>query len=122
MRRRRPLMRAAMVGGGAYVAGKHVAKGQAEDASQEQRIADLEAQQAAAAPPAAAPVAAPPVAAPPAAAPADDLTSQLMDLKNLMDQGVLSPEEFQQAKAKLLGSLSSRARSPPCSPICASAT
>jgi hypothetical protein len=27
-----------------------------------------------------------------------------MDLKNLMDQGVLSPEEFQQAKAKLLGS------------------
>jgi hypothetical protein len=104
MRRRRPLMRAAMVGGGAYVAGKHVAKGQAEDASEEQRIADLEAQQAAAAPPAAAPVAAPPVAAPPAAAPADDLTSQLMDLKNLMDQGVLSPEEFQQAKAKLLGS------------------
>ena len=104
MRRRRPLMRAAMVGGGAYVAGKHVANNQAESASQEQRIADLEAQQAAAAPPAAAPVAAPPVAAPPAAAPADDLTSQLMDLKNLMDQGVLSPEEFQQAKAKLLGS------------------
>jgi len=68
-----------------------------------QRIADLEAQQAAAAPQAAPP---PPMAAPPpAAAPAgDDLTSQLMDLKNLMDQGVLSPEEFQQAKAKLLGS------------------
>jgi hypothetical protein len=96
-------MRAAMVGGGAYMAGKHVAKGQEADASQEQRIADLEAQQAAAAPPAAAPMAAPPP--PPAAAPAgDDLTSQLMDLKNLMDQGVLSPEEFQQAKAKLLGS------------------
>jgi hemolysin activation/secretion protein len=96
-------MRAAMVGGGAYVAGKHVANNQAESASQEQRIADLEAQQAAAPPPAVAPVAAPPP--PPAAAPAgDDLTSQLMDLKNLMDQGVLSPEEFQQAKAKLLGS------------------
>jgi multidrug resistance efflux pump len=89
MRRRRPLMRAAMVGGGAYVAGKHVANNQAEAASQEQRIADLEAQQAAAAPQAPA---------------GDDLTSQLMDLKNLMDQGVLSPEEFQQAKAKLLGS------------------
>jgi len=103
MRRRRPLMRAAMVGGGAYVAGKHVANKQADSADQEQRIADLEAQQAAAPPPAAAPVAAPPP--PPAAAPAgDDLTSQLMDLKNLMDQGVLSPEEFQQAKAKLLGS------------------
>ena len=101
MRRRRPLMRAAMVGGGAYVAGKHVANKQAEQADQEQRIADLEAQQAAQQ--AAAPMAAPPP--PPAAAPAgDDLTSQLMDLKNLMDQGVLSPEEFQQAKAKLLGS------------------
>jgi len=98
-------MRAAMVGGGAYVAGKHVANNQAEAASQEQRIADLEAQQAAAAPQAAPPPPAPVAAAPAAAAPAgDDLTSQLMDLKNLMDQGVLSPEEFQQAKAKLLGS------------------
>jgi hypothetical protein len=102
MRRRRPLMRAAMVGGGAYVAGKHVANNQAEAASQEQRISDLEAQQGAQQP---APVAAAPVAAAPPPAPAgDDLTSQLVDLKNLMDQGVLSPEEFQQAKAKLLGS------------------
>jgi hypothetical protein len=101
MRRRRPLMRAAMVGGGAYVAGKHVANNQAEAASQEQRIADLEAQQAAQQ----APVAAAPVAAAPAAAPAgDDVASKLLELKGLMDQGVLSPEEFQQAKAKLLGS------------------
>jgi multidrug resistance efflux pump len=99
MRRRRPLMRAAMVGGGAYVAGKHVANKQAEQADQEQRIADLEAQQAAQQ----APVAAAPAA--PAAAPAgDDVASKLMELKGLMDQGVLSPEEFQQAKAKLLGS------------------
>jgi len=94
-------MRAAMVGGGAYVAGKHVANNQAEAASQEQRIADLEAQQAAQQ----APVAAAPVAAAPAAAPAgDDVASKLLELKGLMDQGVLSPEEFQQAKAKLLGS------------------
>ena len=101
MRRRRPLMRAAMVGGGAYVAGKHVANNQAEAASQEQRIADLEAQQAAQQ----APVAAAPVAAAPAAAPAgDDVASKLLELKGLMDQGVLSPEDFQQAKAKLLGS------------------
>jgi len=92
-------MRAAMVGGGAYVAGKHVANKQAEQADQEQRIADLEAQQAAQQ----APVAADPAA--PAAAPAgDDVASKLMELKGLMDQGVLSPEEFQQAKAKLLGS------------------
>jgi len=91
-------MRAAMVGGGAYVAGKHVANNQAEAASQEQRIADLEAQQTAQQPAPAAPA---PVAAAP---PADDLASKLMNLKSLMDQGVLSPEEFQQAKAKLLGS------------------
>ncbi|HEV8451663.1 MAG TPA: SHOCT domain-containing protein [Gaiellales bacterium] len=103
MRRRRPLMRAAMVGGGAYMAGKHVARGQEAAADQEARIEQLEAQQSVqAAPPPAAPA---PVAPPPAAAAAgDDLASKLMDLKNLMDQGVLSPEEFQQAKAKLLGS------------------
>ena len=101
MRRRRPLMRAAMVGGGAYMAGKHVARGQEAEADQEARIEQLEAQQAAQA----APVAAAPVAAAPAAAPAsDDVATKLMNLKSLMDQGVLSPEEFQQAKAKLLGS------------------
>jgi hypothetical protein len=96
-------MRAAMVGGGAYMAGKHVARGQEAEADQEARLQQLEQQQAMqAAPPPAAPA---PVAPPPAAAPAgDDLTSKLMDLKGLMDQGVLSPEEFQQAKAKLLGS------------------
>ena len=50
-------------------------------------------------------MAAAPVAAAPAAAPAgDDVASKLLELKGLMDQGVLSPEEFQQAKAKLLGS------------------
>lgn len=101
MRRRRPLMRAAMVGGGAYVAGKHVANKQADQADQEARIEQLEAQQSMQQ----APVAAPPVAAAPPAAPAgDDLATKLMNLKSLMDQGVLSPEEFQQAKAKLLGS------------------
>jgi multidrug resistance efflux pump len=94
-------MRAAMVGGGAYVAGKHVANKQADQADQEARIEQLEAQQSMQQ----APVAAPPVAAAPPAAPAgDDLATKLMNLKSLMDQGVLSPEEFQQAKAKLLGS------------------
>ena len=49
--RRRPLLRAAAVGGGAYMAGKHVARSQADqnyqDASQEQRISNLEQQQTA---------------------------------------------------------------------------
>ena len=62
-RRRRPLLRAAAVGGGAYVAGKRAAQRQgdqaAQDADQDGRISDLEQQQKAAPPPAAAPAAAP---------------------------------------------------------------
>ena len=55
MFRRRPLMRAAVIGGGAYVAGKHVANKSAQqaqaDADQDARISDLEQQQPDAAPP-----------------------------------------------------------------------
>ena len=51
MFRRRPLMRAAVVGGGAYMAGKAHARNQAEQAQyqadQDARISDLEQQQAA---------------------------------------------------------------------------
>ena len=50
MFRRRPLMRAAVVGGGAYLAGKHVANRQADEAQyaadQDARISALEQQQA----------------------------------------------------------------------------
>ena len=68
---------------------------------QEARLEALEAQQAQqAAPPPAAPVA----AAPAPAAGGDDLTSQLVELKGLMDQGVLTQDEFNAAKAKLLAS------------------
>jgi hypothetical protein len=50
--RRRPLARAAMVGGTAYVAGKHHAQNHAREADQEAQIQELQAQQqyAAAAP------------------------------------------------------------------------
>ncbi len=55
MFRRRPLMRAAVVGGGAYMAGKSVANRQAgqaqQEAEQDARISDLEQQQPAPAPP-----------------------------------------------------------------------
>ena len=47
MRRRRPLMRAAMVGGVAYHAGKRREQGREDEAYQDQQIADLQAQQAA---------------------------------------------------------------------------
>jgi len=38
-----------------------------------------------------------------AAAPRPDVVEQLKDLKGLLDDGVLSPDEFQMAKRKLLG-------------------
>jgi len=108
MFRRRPLMRAAVVGGGAYMAGKHVARGQEEaaqrEADQNQRIADLEAQQYQQAPPdqyQQAPPPPPPAAAPAASSPMID---QLNQLAALHDQGVLTDDEFAAAKAKLFSS------------------
>jgi phospholipase/lecithinase/hemolysin len=93
--RRRPLLRAAVVGGGAYMAGKHMANAQADqqyqDAAQEQRIASLEQQQAQQAP----------VPAPRAAGPS--MADQLNQLADLHNQGLLSEDEFAAAKAKLLG-------------------
>jgi len=105
--RRRPLARAAMVGGAGYMAGKHAANNAAREQEQSQQIAELQAQQqaqyAAAAPPPPPPPAppAPPAAAAPAAA-GDDLASQIGQLKSLMDQGVLTQEEFDAAKQKLI--------------------
>jgi hypothetical protein len=83
-----------MVGGTAYAVGKRAQRGQDQEYDQEARIAELEAQQAAA-----------PQAAPPPVAPSGgptDLAEQLTQLKSLMDQGILSPDEFAAAKAKLL--------------------
>ena len=101
-RRRRPLLRAAAVGGGAYLAGKNVARRQAEEAQLEEdqnaRIGDLE-QQAAYQQPA-------PAQGAPAPAPAasSSMTDQLNQLAELHQQGVLTDEEFTAAKAKLFGS------------------
>ena len=101
-RRRRPLMRAAVVGGGAYVAGRSMGRraeqSQQAEADQNQRIGDLEQQQYAPAPPAAAPEAAP------AAAPTSTMIDELNQLAALHQQGVLSDDEFTAAKAKLFGS------------------
>lgn len=97
--RRRPLMRAAMVGGGAYMAGKHVAHKQEAEAEQNEQISELQQQQYA---PPAAPAAAP-------AAPAEsreDAIAQLKDLKGLLDSGVLTQAEFDAQKTKILGEMS----------------
>jgi hypothetical protein len=85
-------MRAAMVGGGAYAAGKHVQRKQEAEAGQEARLEQLES-----APPAAAAPAPPP----PAAAPVD-VVGQLTKLKGLLDAGVLTQDEFDGQKRKLL--------------------
>src|SRR3954453_8432846 len=81
MRRRRPLMRAAIVGGVAYHAGKKVQEGREEDYDRDARIAELEEQQ----------MQQQPMAAPPPAASGggDDMIAQLQKLAQLKEQGIL---------------------------------
>jgi Short C-terminal domain len=96
MFRRRPLLRAAAVGGGAYMAGKarqrHQAESDQQEAGQDARISDLESSQEAP-PPAEA-------AGQPATASVSDQLAQLTELHN---QGALTDDEFAAAKARLLG-------------------
>jgi len=86
--RRRPLLRAAVVGGTAYAAGRRTAQAQNAQAYQDQQAAEP---------------------APAAAAPQQDARSessmlnQLGQLARLHQQGALTDEEFAAAKAKLLG-------------------
>jgi len=97
MMRRRPLMRAAAVGGVAYYAGKKGQQSADAEADQNAQIADLQAQQGQAqyAPP-------PPAAAPAPSAGSDDMVAQLTNLKSLLDQGILTQAEFDMQKQKLL--------------------
>jgi hypothetical protein len=96
MFRRRPLMRAAVVGGGAYVAGRSMGRRaeqqQQAEGEQDQRISDLEQQQQA--PPA-------PAEQAPDAPATSPMIDQLNQLAALHQQGILSDEEFTAAKAKL---------------------
>ena len=90
-----------MIGGSAYVAGKHGQRSNDREDDQEARLAG--ARGAAGAAGAAAVAAAPPP--PPAAAPAgDDLVSKIKELSSLKDAGVLTDDEFNAAKQKLLAS------------------
>jgi hypothetical protein len=129
-RRRRPLLRAAAVGGTAYVAGRHMANKQAEqqytDDDQEARISALEQQQQAPGygqppppgygppppgygqppPPGYGPpppgYGQPPPAEPEPAA-GSSIADQLNQLVELHKQGALTDEEFAAAKASVLG-------------------
>jgi hypothetical protein len=96
LRRRRPLLRAAAVGGGAYLAGKRAARHQADreqlEDEQNARIDQPEQQQGQ-----------PAAQQGPDPAAQSPMVAQLNQLAALHQQGVLSDEEFSAAKAKLLG-------------------
>ena len=89
-RRRRPLMRAAMVGGAGYYAGKKIQEGREEDAYRDARMDELEAQQA---------------SAQPAGGMSDNSIEQLQKLGQLHEQGVLTDAEFEVQKQKILQGL-----------------
>jgi phospholipase/lecithinase/hemolysin len=100
-RRRRPLLRAAVVGGGAYVAGKRVAQRSADqsaqEAGQDARISSLEEQgsdqQGGG-----------PDAGTQQGGQADTpISEQLKQLTALHEDGSLNDAEFAAAKKKLLG-------------------
>jgi membrane protease subunit (stomatin/prohibitin family) len=90
------LLRAAIVGGAAYHVGKRVQSGRDQDAAQQQQIDEMQAQQqqqqyeqqAA-----------------PAAPSQEDAMAQLAQLKQLLDQGVLTQAEFDMQKTKILSSM-----------------
>jgi hypothetical protein len=95
-RGRRParrVARAAAVGGTAYAVGKHRARKQDEAAAQQeyQQQEMMAAQQP------------PPAQQPPAAATQEDTIEELKKLGELRDSGVLTEEEFQREKRKILG-------------------
>jgi Short C-terminal domain len=85
--RRRPLARAAVVGGTAYVAGKAGAKAGASQAAEQQQYA--------APPPAAAP-------APASGGMSEDSMAKLQQLADLHSQGILTDAEFEVQKQKIL--------------------
>jgi hypothetical protein len=88
--RRRPLARAALVGGGAYALGK---RSQRKSEHEDEQDAQIQQEQQ-------------PQAAPAPAAPAPMSESERIDaltkLKDLHDSGVLTEEQFESEKSKLL--------------------
>lgn len=87
--RRRPLARAAMVGGAAYAVGKSRQRAQYQD-EEEARLDEVGARQSVAAP------------AAPSGPTGDAAIEQLKELAALKESGVLTPAEFDAQKQKLL--------------------
>ena len=93
---RRPVMRT--VGRTAVIAGTATAVSGRVNRRQQAKYSEQEAQ--------AQQAAAPPPAAEPAAADSDDSISKLKELATLKDQGILTEEEFNAQKAKILAQMS----------------
>ena len=92
--RRRPLARAAVVGGAAYYAGKKGAEASQREADQDAQLQYLQEQQAQ--------QQAAPAAAPAPSGMSDDAMDRLKQLADLHTQGVLTDAEFEVQKQKIL--------------------
>jgi hypothetical protein len=92
--RRRPLLRAAMVGGAGYVAGRNLADRRQHEAAQDEEMYELRQAQSGpsnrAAP------------GPSSASSVSERADALTKLKGLLDSGVLTQEEFDTQKRKIL--------------------
>ncbi len=92
--RRRPLLRAAAIGGGAYAFGKHAQRSQEDQ--QDQAYAAGQQSAMASAPPPQAPAEA-------SRGTSSDDIARLQELGRLHEQGILTDEEFARQKALILG-------------------
>ncbi len=90
------LLRAAIVGGAAYHVGKRVQESRDQNAQQQAQIDDLQAQQQ---------QQSYQQQQAPAAPSQGDAMAQLTQLKQLLDQGVLTQAEFDMQKTKILSSM-----------------
>ena len=84
-RRRRPLLRGAVVAGGAYAVGKHVQQGRDAEPVEEAPQAEVQPEPAG------------------SGAISDADIEELRKLAKLKEDGILTDEEFEAQKAKLLG-------------------
>ena len=89
--RRRPVLRAAAIGGGAYVVGKRRQRAQEQDQEEQAQTSPPEAQRSVS------------PAGAPRAGMSDAAIQRLEQLGKLHDQGVLTDKEFAEQKAALLG-------------------
>jgi hypothetical protein len=95
--RRRPLLRAAMVGGAGYVAGRNIAERTQHEAAQDEEMAELQRTQSTQYAPDA-----PAAPGPSAASSVSERADALVKLKGLLDSGVLTQEEFDSQKRQIL--------------------